>query len=348
MDYHLFGHTSLRVSELCLGTMNFGEDWLFGIDKKTSQSIFDTFAEQGGNYIDTANGYTDGLSEQYLGEFIAANRDWFVLSTKYALHSNAKDPNAFGASRKNLRLSVENSLRRLNTDYIDILWLHSWDFISDAEEIMSGLHDLVKSGKVLYIGLSNAPSWLLAQSNTLAKFHGWSSFAGLQLEYSLAQRSIEAEYFPLLEAFDLNLSIWSPLGGGILSGKYQANSDDADSRFNKLDIDVSATHSPLLKIATSISKKLNCSLPQLALAWVRQSNPRIIPVIGASKLSQLNDNLDCLTLNLSEEDFAELEAASRPPLSEPYGILHRPDQVDRLFGVFRSGIKNTKYRFPRK
>lgn len=347
MDYQLFGHTSLRVSELCLGTMNFGESWLFGIDKKTSQAVFASFAEQGGNYIDTADRYTEGLSEQYVGEFIAADRDRFVLSTKYGLNNATADPNGFGSSKKYLRLAVERSLKRLDTDYIDILWLHSWDFITRTEEMMAGLDELVRSGKVLYVGLSNAPSWLLAEANTLASFRGWSAFAGVQLEYSLAQRSIEAEFFGLMENFDLNLSAWSPLGGGILSGKYQQK-DNEGARFNVLGMDVSQAHSELLAVAAPVAKAIGCSLPQLALAWIRQSNPRITPIIGASNVAQLKDNMASLTIKIDDNQFAVLEEVSRPNLQEPYGILNRPDQVERLFGNMGSRINGAKYRFPNK
>ncbi len=347
MNYTLFGHTSLRISELCLGTMNFGEEWAFGIDKPTSQAVFDTFAEAGGNYIDTADIYTEGTSERWVGEFINTNREFFVLSTKYSCHNRPGDPNAFGGSYKHMRRSVESSLQRLNTDYIDILWLHSWDFITGAEELARSLAQLVSDGKVLYLGLSNAPSWLLAQANTLAGQHGWPRFAAVQLEYSLAQRSIEPEFFTLMDAFDLNLSAWSPLGGGILTGKYQSKAGADKARFTHLGIDVSQAHQQLLAEVTQVASALGCSLPQLALAWIRQRNRRIVPIVGASNVKQLEDNLGSLSIALSDAQFNALEAASRPALHEPYGIMHRPDQVERIFNGYNARIGNTRFELPK-
>lgn len=346
MNYKLFGKSGLRISELCLGTMNFGDQQFLGIDKAASRTIFDAFVDAGGNYIDTANNYTDGVSEQYVGEFIRHDRDRFVVSTKYSGVTADNDANAFGNARKNMVRAVERSLKALNTDYIDIYWVHNWDFMTPAQEITRGLNDLVSSGKILYFGLSNAPSWLLAQCNTLAELNGQQGFCGMQLEYSLAQRSIEAEFFPLLEAFDLNLSAWSPLAGGILSGKYQQGSSDQSSRFNTLQMDVSQTHAKLLAKATDIAAEVGCSLPQLALAWIRHRNPRITPVIGASKPSQLEDNIGSLQIKFSTEQFNALLAASQPTLQEPYGILNRAYHIPRMFGEYRNRIDNHRFTFP--
>ena len=347
MNYNLFGNSSLRISELCLGTMNFGEEWAFGIDRKTSQAVFDTFADAGGNYIDTADIYTEGTSERWVGDFINTNREYFILSTKYSCHNRPDDPNAFGGSLKHMRRSVESSLQRLNTDYIDILWFHSWDFITGADELMRSLSQLVSEGKVLYLGLSNAPSWLLAQANTLAQQHGWPRFAAVQLEYSLAQRSIEPEFFTLMDAFDLNLSAWSPLGGGILTGKYQSKAGADKARFTHLGMDVSQAHQPLLAEVTRVAAELGCSLPQLALAWIRRRNPRIVPIVGASDVGQLQDNLGSLAIELDDAQYSALEAASRPVLHEPYGIMHRPDQVERIFKGYNTQIDNPRFELPR-
>jgi aryl-alcohol dehydrogenase-like predicted oxidoreductase len=223
MRYKLLGKSGLRVSELCLGTMTFGQDWgsmLAGASKEESRKIFDLFGEAGGNFIDTANIYQKGTSEKYIGEFVADKREEFVVATKYTISTNPNDPNASGNHRKNLVQSVEASLKRLNTSYIDLLWIHVWDPLTPIEEAMRALDDLVRSGKILYVGISDAPAWVVSQANTIADLRGWSSFIGIQIMYSLIERTPERELLPMARVLDIGVTAWSPLGGGVLSGKY--------------------------------------------------------------------------------------------------------------------------------
>lgn len=220
MDYRLFGKSGLRVSELCLGTMGFGTEWNWGSDKETSKQIFDKFASEGGNFIDTANRYTEGTSEKFVGDFIAKDRDHFVVATKYSLYDRSGDLNCAGNHRKNMMRSVKESLWRLNTEYIDLLWLHIWDSWTPTEEILKGLEDLISRGMVHYIGISDTPAWIVSQANTMAELRGWNQFIGLQIEYSLIQRTVEAELFPMAKAYGMTITPWAPLAGGALTGKY--------------------------------------------------------------------------------------------------------------------------------
>ncbi len=223
MKYKLLGKSGLRVSEICLGTMSFGKEWGWGCDYETSKNIFESFAKEGGNFIDTANRYTDGTSEKLVGEFIKSDRDHFVLATKYTLKDRTGDISFSGNSRKNMFRSVKESLARLGTDYIDLLWLHVWDFTTPVEEVMRGLDDLIRFGLVHYIGISDTPAWIVSQANTLADFRGWSKFIGLQIEYSLIERTAERDLIPMANALGIAITPWATLGGGVLSGKYLTN-----------------------------------------------------------------------------------------------------------------------------
>src|SRR6202049_3237655 len=220
MNYRLLGQSGLRVSEFALGTMTFGDDWGWGSAKDEAQKLYNTFRESGGNFIDTANVYTNGTSEAFLGEFKKGHRASMVLATKYTNAAQGTDPNAWGNHRKNMMQAVEASLKRLKTDYIDLYWVHIWDQITPVEEVMRGLDDLVRQGKVVYVGISDAPAWWIAQANTLAYLRGWSPFVGLQIEYSLIERTIERELIPMAKALNLGLTAWSPLASGVLTGKY--------------------------------------------------------------------------------------------------------------------------------
>ena len=219
MRYKLFGRSGLRVSELALGTMTFGEAWGWGASKEESRLMFDAYAEAGGNFIDTANRYTDGTAETFVGDFIAADRDHFVVATKYTLWDRRNDPSFSGNHRKNMMRSLEASLRRLQTDHVDLLWVHAWDFTTPVDEVMRGLDDLVAAGKVHYVGVSDTPAWIVAQANTLAELRGWSRFVGLQIRYSLADRAAERDLLPMARAFDLEVTPWSILGARVLTGK---------------------------------------------------------------------------------------------------------------------------------
>src|SRR6266849_5321107 len=235
MRYKLLGKSGLRVSELCLGAMTFGEDWgsmLPGASKEEAKKIFDLFVSKGGNFIDTANVYQNGTSEKYVGEFISSERERFVVATKYTLTTNPDDPNASGNHRKNLVQSVDESLKRLNTHYIDLLWVHIWDPMTPIEEVMRSLDDLIRSGKILYIGISDVPAWVVSNANAIADLRSWSSFIGLQIMYNLIERSAERELLPMASALDIGVTVWSPLGGGVLSGKYNKQNTEEQKRFN--------------------------------------------------------------------------------------------------------------------
>ena len=200
MRYKLLGKSGLRVSELALGTMTFGEEWGWGASKEECHAMFDAFAEAGGNFVDTANRYTEGTSEKLVGEFTAADRDHFVVATKYTLFTRRDDPNAAGNQRKNMVQSLEASLKRLGTGYVDLYWVHAWDFVTPIEEVMRGLDDLVRAGKILYIGISDTPAWIVSRANMLAELRGWSQFVGLQVRYSLLDRAGERDLLPMARA----------------------------------------------------------------------------------------------------------------------------------------------------
>src|SRR5580658_2526289 len=232
MKYRLLGKSGLRVSEASLGTMTFGDEWGWGSPKDEAEKVYETYREAGGNFLDTANFYTGGTSEKFVGEFIKGHRESVVLATKYSNAAPGNDPNAAGNHRKSMMQAVEASLKRLQTDYIDLYWVHIWDQITPVEEVMRGLDDLVRQGKILYAGISDAPAWWIAQANTLADLRGWTRFVGLQIEYSLIERSVERELIPMAKAFKLGLVAWSPLAGGLLSGKYHHSGRAGDGRYS--------------------------------------------------------------------------------------------------------------------
>lgn len=347
MKYKLFGKSGLRVSELCLGTMTFGEEFGWGESYETSKKVFNTFAEAGGNFLDTANYYTKGTSEKMIGEFIASNREYFVLATKYSLSTNPKDPNASGNQRKNMVQALNNSLKRLKTDYIDIYWLHAWDYMTPVEEVMRAFDDMVRAGKILYIGFSDTPAWIIAQANTMANFYGWSKIAGVQLEYSLIERTIEREYFTLAKELDLSITAWSPLAMGVLTGKYLAKEGDKNGGAARFQINpewgkfyLTERAQKITEKVLEIAKKLGISPAQIALNWTRQKCAALIPIIGAKTEKQLLDNLACLDFTLSREEMDELDAVSRIDLGFPHDFLNREGIKKTLLGDLAEAIEN--------
>jgi aryl-alcohol dehydrogenase-like predicted oxidoreductase len=324
MRYRLLGNSGLRVSEACLGTMTFGEDWGWGSAKEESRKVYDAFREAGGNFIDTANIYTNGTSETLLGEFMKDHRQSVVLATKYSNAMPGTDPNAAGNHRKSMVQSVEASLKRLKTEYIDLYWLHIWDQITPVEEVMRGLDDLVRQGKVLYVGVSDAPAWWVAQANTLAQLRGWSPFIGLQIEYSLIERSVERELVPMAKALNLGVTAWSPLSGGILSGKYHGHGSSEQGRMNtdlmKGFVPEQQRTERVVAALKTVSDQVGRSMAQVALAWLRYRPVPVIPIIGARKLSQLQDNLASFDLALSPDQLKPLDEASRIELGFPYSM----------------------------
>ena len=325
MKYKLLGKSGLRVSELCLGTMTFGEDWGWGANKKDSRKIFDAYAEAGGNFLDTANMYTNGTSEKFLGEFIKGQREQWVLATKYSLNNQQASVNTCGNHRKNMIQSVEGSLRRLNVDFIDLLWLHIWDYTTSIEEVMRALDDLIRMGKVLYVGISDAPAWIISAANVLAKLKGWTPFVALQIEYSLKERTPERDLLPMAEEFQLSVTPWSPLAGGLLTGKYaNKKNKKAEGRLSKTGTKLAKLDERDIKIVDAlinIAAKIGRTPSQVALNWILQKGPRMIPIIGATQLSQLEDNLKSCDFALSQEHINRLNEASAISLGFPHDFF---------------------------
>lgn len=327
MKNKLFGRSGLRVSELCLGTMTFGTEWAIGADHETSQSVFEAYANAGGNFLDTANRYTSGTSEKFVGEFTASDRDHFVIATKYALSDREGDVNFSGNHRKNMMRSVRDSLDRLQTDHIDLLWLHMWDSTTPIDEILRGLDDLITRGIVHYIGISDTPAWIVSQANTLAELRGWSQFVGLQIEYSLLARTPERDLLPMANAFGLSVTPWGALGGGALSGKYLRGET---GRVPEVSARRNERATSIAQAVVALAESIGATGTQVALAWLRQRNPKMIPIVGARRAEQLIDSLSCLDLRLSESAMAELDSLSAIELGFPHDFL----QSDGVRGAF--------------
>ncbi|SFA78042.1 MULTISPECIES: aldo/keto reductase [unclassified Bacillus (in: firmicutes)] len=341
MRYKLLGKSGLRVSELALGTMTFGEDWGFGASKEESKKIFDQFVEAGGNFIDTACNYTNGTSEKFIGEFIQGNREQFVIATKYSLSTRRNDPNGGGNHRKNLVQTIEGSLKRLNTDYIDLLWLHAWDFTTPIEEVMRALDDMVRAGKVLYVGISDTPAWIVSQANTLAMLRGWTPFIGLQVEYNLLQRAPERDLLPMARAFDIGVTAWAPMAGGALTGKYL--NDQSKEELKRLTPESKRLNDINSKIAMEVVKiagEIGSTPAQVALNWVRQQSGVMIPIVGARKVSQMTDNLGAVEFKLSSEHLRNLNQVSEIELGFPHEFLSSEPVRNALFGTTFSKIDN--------
>ena len=341
MNYRLFGKSGLRVSEISLGTMTFGEDWGWGSSKEEARKIYDAYRDAGGNFIDTANLYTNGTSETLLGEFMQEHRQSVVLATKYSNAAPDGDANAAGNHRKSMVQAVEASLRRLKTDYIDLYWLHIWDQLTPVEEVMRAFDDLVSQGKVLYTGVSDAPGWWVAQANTLADLRGWTPFIGLQIEYSLIERTVERELIPMAKAFNLGLVAWSPLAGGLLSGKYHSGGEK-DARYTSdMGKEFKRTGEGPDRIVAAVQKvsqQVGHSAAQVALAWLRYRDIPVIPIIGARRIAQLQDNLSSLDLNLTPEQLATLNDASAIDLGFPQSMYSKELVKNFAYGGFRDRI----------
>ncbi|GAB3151046.1 aldo/keto reductase [Microbispora hainanensis] len=316
MRYRTLGASGLRVSELILGAMTFGEQGGVGAPLPECRRMLDLYAEAGGNMIDTAINYRDGASERILGELLEGRRESFVLGTKYTVSRDRADPNAAGNHRKNLRASLETSLRRLRTDYLDVYWVHMWDRDTPIEETMRALDDAVRSGKVLYVGISDAPAWIVSRANTLAQWHGWSPFIGLQVPYSLLQRDIERELLPMAESLGLGVTAWSPLGGGVLSGKYTRPGAPATGGRLKAE-SLSARDHAMSRVVQDVADDLGATPSQVAIAWTASRSRVIHPIVGARDLDQLRDNLAAADLTLPPESIARLEEATGFELGFP-------------------------------
>ena len=323
LDHYLtLGRSGLRVSPLCLGTMTFGDDWGWGSPVAESEAILARYLERGGNFIDTANGYTKGHSEAILGDYFArtpGRRDRVVLATKFSTNLYRGDPNGGGAGRKAIVAQCEQSLRRLRTDYIDLYWMHFWDPLTPLDETMRALDDLVGAGKVRYVGASDTPAWKVAQANTLAQFRGWAPFVGLQVEYSLIERTVEGELVPMAIELGLGVTPWSPLRGGVLSGKYtRANAGQVKSdRGERVTSFLTDRSYAIIDELVRVAAELGSTPAAVALAWV-QSRPGVAStIIGARRLDQLEQNLSALDVTLGADHVAALNKVSEPALNFP-------------------------------
>jgi aryl-alcohol dehydrogenase-like predicted oxidoreductase len=341
MRYQLLGHSGLRVSAACLGTMTFGEEWGWGASKDEARKIYDAFREAGGNFIDTANVYTNGTSETFLGEFVQGHRGEVVLATKYTNAAAANDANAGGNHRKSMMQAAEQSLGRLRTDYIDLYWMHIWDQITPLEEVIRGFDDLVRQGKILYAGVSDAPAWWVSRANAIAELRGWTAFIALQIEYSLIERTVERELIPMADTLGLGVTAWSPLAGGLLSGKY-ASGKSAGGRYDNeamrqfVSVDDRSDRSVAALVAAA--KELGRSPAQIALAWLRHRSRPVIPIIGARKLEQLKDNLAAMELKLPLEIARRLDEVSRVDLGFPHEFYRKEMVRNFVFGGMRDRI----------
>jgi aryl-alcohol dehydrogenase-like predicted oxidoreductase len=343
MNYYTLGRSGLKVSQLALGTMTFGDDWGWGAAEETSRQIFKTYLDAGGNFLDTADLYTNGNSERLLGKFVkeTKSRDQLVIATKFSYNGQPGNPNAGGNSRKNIMRAVEGSLERLDTDYIDLYILHTWDRFTPAEEVMRTMDDLVRSGKVRYVGLSDVPAWYAAQAQTINRFRGYEPLVSMQLEYSLTERNIEHEFVPLGRNLDMGLMVWSPLASGLLSGKYKP-SEGAVAGEGRL-ATVAGSGNPAFEKFTEknwrivaelekVAKAVDRSMAQVALNWVANRPGVASTLIGATKLHQLQDNLGALDFTLPSELRQSLDRVSAPETPFPYTFFS-----DAIQGMVNGG-----------
>lgn len=320
MQYPLLGNSGLRVSELALGAMTFGAQG-FGVEKDDSRKVYDAFRDAGGNFIDTANGYAGGRSEEFLGEFIAGDRDRVVLATKFTIPMRRRDVNAGTNSRKNMMESVEASLRRLKTDFIDLYWVHAWDPQTPTEELMRGLDDLVRAGKVRYVGISDSPAWVVSRANAIAELRGWTPFVGLQIPYSLVQRTVERELLPMASALNLTVTPWGVIGAGVLTGKYNRDPNTQGRAAARGSVTERALE--IADVVIQVADEIERTPAQVALNWVRQGEGSIVPLVGARVVSQLEENLACLDFSLAAAQMRRLNDASSIDLGFPRDFLER-------------------------
>jgi len=337
MKLRLLGSSGLRVSELCLGTMTFGGTAHLHAGEKDCRAVYDAYLAAGGNFIDTADMYGMGASESMLGRFMGEDRQRIILASKYSMNTSPDDPNAGGNHRANLVRSLEGSLKRLKTDYLDLYWVHAADGLTPPIEVMRALDDQVRLGKILHIGISNAPAWWVAAMNATAEQRGWTRFTALQLQYNLAERTIENAFFPLAKFQDMAMTAWSPLLFGALTGKYTLSKDGSVEGKGRLGSPGGSRmlnpHS--LKVAQGLEKvadRLDAAPAVVALAWLLRRPAPVIPIVGASKLKQLQQNLSCAEMELDADTLAELDALSPPAPTFPESLLAMPPLRTMIHG----------------
>jgi len=327
--YVTLGRSGLRVSPLSLGTMTFGTEWGWGNEEKDSRTIFDRYIEQGGNFLDTADGYTGGHSEQLVGKFVTERklRDAVVVATKFTFNAQPGNPNAGGNGRKNIYRALEGSLRRLQTDYVDLYWLHAWDTVTPAEEVLSTLNDLVREGKIRHFGFSDTPAWYVARAQTLAQVQGKEPLIALQLEYSLAERNIEREHIPVAQELGIAVCPWSPLASGLLSGKYrrEGNSGTGEGRLQKTKDQPNPVFRKfternwkIVDVLVNVARHIGKPPAQVALNWVATQPGVTSTIIGATKIAQLDDNLAALDFTIPADLRKRLDEVSALGPTHPY------------------------------
>ncbi len=349
MRYTLLGRSGLRVSELCLGAMTFGGSWGWGADEEICKKQLELFFDRGGNFLDTANRYTDGQSEEILGRLLEGQRDEVVLATKYTISTRAGDPNAGGNARKNMMESVAASLERLRTDYIDLYWVHAWDMITPIDEVMRALDDLVRSGRIHYVGVSDYPAWKVSEANTLADLKGWSPFVGLQIEYNLAQREVERELVPMARDLRLGITPWSPLAGGLLTGKYSrqdleameelAPGEPIGDRGQMVRSRLTERKLVISNALSEVAEEVGRSAAQVAIRWVMDRPGVTSPILGARTTEQLEDNLGSLDFELDSEHSDRLNEVSEIELGFPHDMLTSP----RIRHMMHGGVEVEPY-----
>jgi aryl-alcohol dehydrogenase-like predicted oxidoreductase len=342
-EYVTLGRSGLRVSPLCLGTMTFGTEWGWGADEESSRAIFNRYLEQGGNFVDTADGYTNGKSEQLVGKFLqeTKSRDKVVLETKFTFNGQPGNPNAGGNGRKNIYRAIEGSLKRLQTDYIDLYWMHAWDMITPVEEVVASLDTLVQAGKIRYFGFSDVPAWYLARAYTLAEQQGRERIIALQLEYSLIERHIEREHIPAAQELGLGVCPWSPLGNGLLSGKYKRG-DQSGPSDGRLEIQKKSGGAlferfternwKIVDALVEVSKQLGRPPAEVALNWVATQPGVTSTILGMTKVAQLDSNLASLNFAIPADLRTQLDKASAlDPTAHPY-VFFGPKLQARVRG----------------
>jgi len=334
-SYRPLGNSGLRVSPLALGTMTFG----WGAEPDEAEAIFFGYVEAGGNFVDTANGYADGRAEQLVGRFVQGRREELVVATKYSMPMRAGDPNSGGNSRKSMVRSVEASLRRLRTDYVDLLYLHIWDGGTPVEEVLRAMDDLVGAGKVLYVGLSDIPAWQVSRMQAIAELRGWAPLVALQIPYNLVERTVERELIPMATAMGLGVVAWSPLAGGVLTGKYgRADLDNGpradDGPFTRRDQAagngfLTARGLDIADAVRDVAAELGTTPSRVALAWTMLNPAVTAPIVGARTAAQLGDNLAALDVELSGGQQATLADVSAVDLGFPHQTLRRLGEMRR-------------------
>jgi aryl-alcohol dehydrogenase-like predicted oxidoreductase len=341
MRYKLLGHSGLRVSEMCLGSMTFGEAWGTGAPPDECRKMLDLFAEAGGNFIDTAVNYTAGESEEILGGLLQGRREHFVIASKYTLtHRDDTDPNGGGNSRKNMMKSVERSLKRLKTEALDLFYLHMWDYMTPVEEVARGMDDLVRQGKVQYVGFSDTPDWIVAEANTRAELMGWSRFVAMQAPYSLIDRGVERAIMPAARHWEMAFLAWGLLEDGLLTGKFMGKVD-GPTRVNPAELKLSPRSQKILDETQKVAAEAGHPMAQVAINWVRQQQHKaqVIPIIGARSTSQLEQNLAALEWELTPAHLQRLDEAGAIDMGFPHGFL---ESNRNIFGATRGKIDSQR------